>query len=79
MRRRTGGCLAALTAVAVLAGCGVRAQRQPEILPTPPAPTATPSADEQSSPAGRTASPPAPARPGASRTPAPSTPAPPTG
>lgn len=54
MSHRSDVRLLAGIAAAVLfaGGCGVRAQDAPEILPTPPpAPTATPSADEQSSPA----------------------------
>lgn len=43
MRRAAVAALAALA----LAGCGVRAQDEPDILPTPPAPpTATPTATE---------------------------------
>jgi hypothetical protein len=46
--RRAVAAVAAVLAAAVLAGCGVRAQDQPEILRSPPAPpTATPTATER--------------------------------
>jgi hypothetical protein len=46
--QRVGTLLAAGLIAAVLAGCGVKAQRQPEILRSPPAPpTATPTATER--------------------------------
>jgi hypothetical protein len=37
----------ALLAALLVAGCGVQEQDQPEILPSPPAPTATPTSTEQ--------------------------------
>lgn len=59
MSRRSAAGLAGLAAAVVLAaGCGVRTQDEPEILRTPPpAPTATPTADEEPSGPGVTASP----------------------
>jgi hypothetical protein len=40
--------IAAVLLAVALAGCGVRAQKEPEILRSPPAPpTATPSATER--------------------------------
>lgn len=46
MSRRAGAALTAL-ALALIAGCGVRAQAGPDILPTLPPPTATPTATQQ--------------------------------
>ena len=47
-RRAVGYLLAAVLAAGSLAACGVKAQDQPEILRSPPAPpTATPSATER--------------------------------
>jgi hypothetical protein len=45
---RAGGWLVTLLVAGVLAGCGVKAQDQPEILRSPPSPpTATPTATER--------------------------------
>jgi hypothetical protein len=61
--RRLGlaGLLAALLTGAAVAGCGVKAQDQPEILRSPPAtPTSTPTATER--PTASPSSTPVPAR-----------------
>jgi len=64
MRVVSRRAVAAVLLAAVLSGCGVRAQDQPEILPSlPPPPTVTPSATERPSPADSSTSSPAPATP----------------
>lgn len=45
--RRSGRVAGALLALLLAAGCGVRTQDEPEILRTPPPPTATPTATER--------------------------------
>jgi hypothetical protein len=67
MRRTAAAVLAALTVLA--GGCGVRPQDEPEILPTPPPPTATPSSDQHPSPPAATSAPAPAATPAPSRRP----------
>lgn len=47
MIRRGARAVLAVLLAAGLAACGVRAQDEPEILRSPPAPTATPTSTEQ--------------------------------
>ena len=47
MNRRAVGWMLALVVAGAAAGCGVKAQDRPEILRSPPAPTATPTATER--------------------------------
>lgn len=46
-RRGRARLLAAVLVAAALTGCGVSAQDEPEVIRSPPAPTATPSTTER--------------------------------